>query len=46
MGYSPWGHKESDTTDGQTLSLSSEKKKATQKIIYFMIPFLINIQNK
>ena len=21
MGYSPWGHKESDTTDGLTLSL-------------------------
>ena len=21
MGYSPWGHKESDTTEGLTLSL-------------------------
>ena len=26
VGYCLWGHKESDTTDGQTLSLSSEKK--------------------
>ena len=33
-GYSPWGHKESDMTDGQTLSLSSEKKP--QKRLYIL----------
>ena len=32
--YSPWGHKESDMTDGQTLSLSSEKKP--QKRLYIL----------
>ena len=29
-----WGHKESDMTDGQTLSLSSEKKP--QKRLYIL----------
>ena len=27
LGCSPWGHKESDTTEGLTLSLSSMKSR-------------------
>ena len=33
MGYSPWGHKESDTTEQLHFSMSRGKRKQKHKLI-------------
>ena len=35
MGYSPWGHKESDTTERLHFHSSSQMKKSSLEIITF-----------
>ena len=34
MGYSPWGHKELDTTEGLTLHFTSLSSKLNQDLVF------------
>ena len=44
--YSPWGHKESDTTERLLLSLGMQKTVSLDRFIFAFVAFALGVKSK